>query len=632
MASYASPREVYSSAYDGIATKADGSFDHHIRRVQEFHITNGYWCFQSNADGLAAYRLGYQKPESILIAEDRGDGPIKEINLRWVSGTADTYQNSRSGTAKQHLQAIAKERTILGLHASFRDEIPIYTVDSAGKLDPYRREAHKEQTESSSNPTAQIQPQVSVTSYTSSTNVNSDTSPSSHIVGQVNHTASVTARNSLARKWQSEIPSSTAAPAVTADVSAGQGVSPSQSTLQQNALISRPIISASPLEVARQLPGNLRPTEPILSVPVYRSPYVSNPAQQILQPPSNARSSTVLAFQYAQPTISQPKTLSTTLSRIRDVGVRQESDGQNSSEIVQAGNTQRGLVDAITTSLPPAVHVDSTINHLAKAADRKMLPEKPALPPQSTPKRSLKSVNVEPKMESVLEKYFAPTPDWENSPGSQEKTAADATYDIYEQARQKSHEDRSEQVHKKNSPSRITHDAPIGQAPPTSISTVVEIEKSSLTGPEDELDTSTRDVPLIHVDLGSSNATEDTSYGDVLMIDTHADYSIETVEELPKPLDNIEVFPLSDELPSVEEIATNVSTHHADIPLPSDERYEVTLSAHDDHIQLSNPTHEIHVDVNNPLLVEPFPCMDCGELEVHKYHCNIIGKSPFQLY
>jgi hypothetical protein len=630
MASYAAPREPYSSAYDGVATKADGSFDHHIRRVQELHITNGYWCFQSNADGLAAYSLGYQNPESILIAEDRGDGPIKEINLRWMPGTADTYQNPRRGTAKQHLEAIAKERTILGLHASFRDEIPIYAVDSVGKLDQYRREAHKEQTESSSNPTDQIQPQVSVTSHMSSANFKSDTSPSSYFIGQVNHTAPVTARNSLARILQSEISSSTAAPAVTADASVGQWVSPSQSTPQQDALNSPPVTSASPLGVARQLPGNLRPAEPILSVSVYRSPYVSDPVHLIPQPPSDASPSTVLTSPYAQPIMSQPKTLSTTLSRIRDLGVRQGSDGHNLSEIVQAGNTQRGQVDAITTSLSPAGYVNCTINHLTEAADRKTLPEKPALPPQSTPKRSLKSINVEPKMESVLDKYAARTPDMENSPGSQAKTAADATYDIYQQAPQKSHEDRSEQVYKKNSPSRITHDAPIGQAPRTSIPTVVETEQSSLTGHEDELDTSMRDVPLIHVELGSPNETENTSCGDVLMIDTHADNPIQTAEEPPKSLDNIEVFPLSDELPLVEEFATNVSTHHADLPLPSVERYEVKLSAHDDHLDFFNPTHKMHVDVNNPLLVEPFPCMDCGELEVHKYRCNIIGRSIFQ--
>jgi hypothetical protein len=295
--------------------------------------------------------------------------------------------------------------------------------------------------------------------------------------------------------------------------------------------------------------------------------------------------------------------------------VRQGSDGHNSSEIMQADNAQRGPAEAITTSLPPAKRINYTIDYLNEAGGRAWLPEKTALSLESTPKKSPESVNDEPNLESVSDNYGASYPDMENPPGSQERTAIDATFDAYQQEHQKSHEDRPEQAYKKNSPSGITHGALIGQVPPTPILTVIETEPSSPTGPEDELDASMRDTPLSHADLGPPNETEDTSNGDALLIHTHADYPIETVGELLTPQDNIEILPFSDNLSSVEENATNLSAN---------------LSAYDNDLRFFNPAHEMYIDLNNPLLFEPFPCMDCGELEIHKYRCNIISRSPFQ--
>jgi hypothetical protein len=642
MASYAAPKESYSSAYDGIATKADGSFDHHIRRVKPFHITNGYWCFHSNADGLAAYRLGYESPEAILIAEDRSDGPTEEIKLRWMPGTPDTYQNPRRGTAKQHLEVIAEERTILGLPASFRDGIPTYTVDSVGKLDSYRRDRHREQTESSSDPTTCGQPQVPVSSQTRSANISrqADISPSSHLTSQV------TARDNPARVFRSEPSSSTTAPAVTSNV---LGM---QSTPPQGAHNSRPTTLTSLPELPRRLPGALRSAEASRSENTYQSPYASDSARHVLQsfaPLNISRTKAPVSLPelprrlpgaILSPDAIHPTTVyrspyaSTSGRHVPQVSGRTNDSTSLISHTTKPGpdappSTTRDLsvekpVKVITTSSAQGRHEDNAIYHSAEAASRATLREKPVSSLQSTSKTALKSVNHKPNPGSPFYTYSAPTPDVEKSPGPLTKTAGDATHDGYQQAHHKAHKDTSEQVNK-NTTCETIH-ASMGHEPPTPMSTVIKKLPSFPTVSEEELNRLMDDPPLIDYDLEPPNTVAEgtqRSNSDISLIYTGAGSVL---------VDKIGVFQFSGEFSPVEEDAANLSTHDADLPLPSVEQHEVRLSTYDDDIDLSIPMHEMHIDLNNPLLVEAFSCMDCGELGVHKYDCNIIGRLHFQSF
>jgi hypothetical protein len=650
MESYAALKESYFSAYDGIATKADGSFDHHIRRVKAFHITNGYWCFHSDRDGLVAYRLGYENPEAILIAEDRGDGPAEEIGLQWMPGTPDTYQNPRRGTAKQHLEIIAEERTILGVPASFRDRIPTYTVDSVGKLDAYRRERHREQTESSNDATIQGQPQVPVTSQTSSANINkqADASPASRF------TCQITARDSPARALQNETSSSTAAPVVTTDLSGTQ-------TRPQVTRSSRYTIPASLPEMSRRLPSTLRTAEARCSENTYQSPYASDSARHRLQSPVHTSSSrttapilvpelpqhfpsAILSADATHPTTAYQSPYASASGR----HVSQVFGSTNKCNSLTAHTTKSGLdalssdalppnthgssvdrlrsgekpVKAITTSFAQGRHIDQAIDHLTKTASKATLYEKSASLLQSTPKPTPKSVNLKPNPGSPLDTYGAPNPDVENSRRELAKMAGDATHNAYQQAHHKTHIDTSEQVNKDATCGTI-HDTYMGHEPPTPMSTVINKRPSSPTAPEGELNTLMDGPSFIDYDPRSPNTAAeslDKSNNDALLIQTGA---------ASPTVDKTGVIQFNDEFFPVEEDAANLSTNDTDPSLPSVKQHEVKLSTYADSLNLSIPMHEMHIDLNNPLLIEPFPCIDCGELGDHKYDCSIISTFPF---
>ena len=149
MASYVTPKTPYYSAYRGSST-TNGQFDHFVRSVDHYHVINGYWQFRSNSDATLAHSKGFQDPESVLLAEDRGDVPTDAIELCWVPGQADRYQHRIRGNAGQHLRVIAEERMMLGLPASFRNEIPVYWVDNLGKLFAHRTARRDRHTASSS--------------------------------------------------------------------------------------------------------------------------------------------------------------------------------------------------------------------------------------------------------------------------------------------------------------------------------------------------------------------------------------------------------------------------------------------------------------------------------------------------
>lgn len=218
-----------------------------------------------------------------------------------------------------------------------------------------------------------------------------------------------------------------------------------------------------------------------------------------------------------------------------------------------------------------------------------------------------------------MDTYSAPTPDVENSPDPLAKTAGDVTHDAHQQAHHKAHKDTPEQVNK-DATCEIMHDASIGHEPPMPLSTVAKIQPSSPVVLEGGLITLMDNPPLINYNRGPPNTVAEGPRRSDSDINTGAGSPI---------TDKIGVFQFSDEFSPLEEDAAYSSTHDADLLLPSVEQHEVKLSTYDDDIDLSVPMHKMHINLNNPLLVEAFSCMDCGELEVHKYDCNIIGGFAF---
>ncbi|ORY16080.1 hypothetical protein BCR34DRAFT_597885 [Clohesyomyces aquaticus] len=146
--------EPYISVFHGPVSE-DGkpltprtAFHHFSRVIQQIHVKNGYWRFQSEGEGrddARAYCKGLQNPEEVLLSESMGMGSHDDIELRWLPGKSDTYRVARRGTAKQHIQAIRMERAILGLPDLDEQEVPVYPADSGRKLAAHRTQKHGQQ-------------------------------------------------------------------------------------------------------------------------------------------------------------------------------------------------------------------------------------------------------------------------------------------------------------------------------------------------------------------------------------------------------------------------------------------------------------------------------------------------------
>ncbi len=121
----------YISPYNhGIATNAEGEFDHFIRLFDDSRLQkNGYWKFDSNADERRAYDRGFYSPEAILIAHDQRKGSFDDIKLRWMPGEAEIHiYKSLDGSVVQHLKTIYEVRRVLDLPMTLQGVTPVYPV------------------------------------------------------------------------------------------------------------------------------------------------------------------------------------------------------------------------------------------------------------------------------------------------------------------------------------------------------------------------------------------------------------------------------------------------------------------------------------------------------------------------
>jgi hypothetical protein len=124
----------YYSAYRGLVRALDGSFHHFLRYVDPVHEQKGYWRFHTAEDEHRAYAYGLSTPEMVLLAVNGGDGPFKDIFLRWVPGKLDKSNKPSVGSATAHLEAICGERRALGEAMSFRGSVPTYPCSTDPEL------------------------------------------------------------------------------------------------------------------------------------------------------------------------------------------------------------------------------------------------------------------------------------------------------------------------------------------------------------------------------------------------------------------------------------------------------------------------------------------------------------------
>ncbi|KAH7345875.1 hypothetical protein BKA66DRAFT_576870 [Pyrenochaeta sp. MPI-SDFR-AT-0127] len=144
---------LYQGAYNrGYVPGPDGSFHHFIRVVDESHMLNGYWKFGSYADDRSAHARGLDTPESVLLAQDRGEESYDDIAIRWIPGMNNLYlKRPLSGSAAQHLETIYETKRILGEPMSLRNQVPVYSNQPHNALKQFWE--NKERMEQKNRPT-----------------------------------------------------------------------------------------------------------------------------------------------------------------------------------------------------------------------------------------------------------------------------------------------------------------------------------------------------------------------------------------------------------------------------------------------------------------------------------------------
>ncbi|KAI4912959.1 hypothetical protein J4E85_010934 [Alternaria conjuncta] len=148
---------AYHSAYRGIATGANGEFDHFVRTIDPSHLEGGYWRFQTIDDDRRAMARGFTTPEDVLQAADSSDDRFDEINLRWVRGANDTsFKMAMSGTARHHLQTIYELRSMLHLPMSSRGQVPLYPISTNPRLKQYWEAKYRAQRPTPIDPAIQL--------------------------------------------------------------------------------------------------------------------------------------------------------------------------------------------------------------------------------------------------------------------------------------------------------------------------------------------------------------------------------------------------------------------------------------------------------------------------------------------
>ncbi|KAF2788493.1 hypothetical protein K505DRAFT_366424 [Melanomma pulvis-pyrius CBS 109.77] len=617
MASYATPRTPYYSAYTGVATKG-GEFHHLIRQVDEYHLINGFWRFQTDSDAAIAYSLGFKDPESVLFAEDRGDGPTNTIELRWVPGRSDAYQIPRRGTAKHHLEVILEERIMLGLPASFKYETPVYTVDSLGSLLSYRKNKHSEKIPFTTQSAGQAETSVPAAPQEGSTKVfqhpkrsstssapseseesaESGSSPSrvaSPHGGRTPRLTGSTSGSDDARPVAQGASSNHTAPI---QVSTKPTASFHNNSLTLSDISNLPISPAQTYgKIAahqrRRLPSALCSTDGnsgnSLRTP-YFSPYAYKPVQGIPQSPgysSNAPSSTSAIAQPAR----SPSFASS------DVQLATSGNALNQIKAITSGSSLG--TPGISIPYTETFHDSNAFNHLTKTAREATLHEGSVVKYTNT-----HGVTSEQGKEGSIPVLVPETP---IVPALNKEKSLNSYLASF----------------KGN-----VHSGPQTPAPPL----IVPVPKFPAGFGEwlDEMMDAasvTAEPPDKHVE------GQDASIIHAPLTNPIAEYPTKLVEGSDTSLDNDELFSFDVLSPANKD--RHGSTHHLELPTATGEIPHLheqsdiiidgdrALTNLADPLDVSVPMHEMAIDMNCPLLVEPFHCMDCGELERHKFDCNI---------
>ncbi|KAI4653134.1 uncharacterized protein J4E79_008647 [Alternaria viburni] len=171
---------AYHSAYRGIATGANGEFDHFVRTIDPSHLEGGYWRFQTIDDDRRAMARGFTTPEDVLQAADSSDDRFDEIILRWVRGANDTsFKMAMSGTAHHHLQTIYELRSMLHLPMSSRGQVPLYPISTNPRLKQYWEAKYRAQRPTPIDPAIQL-PERPISSPVTPGPVHSTSSQAQH--------------------------------------------------------------------------------------------------------------------------------------------------------------------------------------------------------------------------------------------------------------------------------------------------------------------------------------------------------------------------------------------------------------------------------------------------------------------
>ncbi|OCL02489.1 hypothetical protein AOQ84DRAFT_228965 [Glonium stellatum] len=121
----------YYSIYTGPPSCIDGKFTSSCIKLTPDHLKYGYWRFDTHGPNNMdekAFQLGYNLPEEVLFAAQRGQHETNSIILHWIPSQRDPDQRSQVGNADQHLEAIERRRSEYGITPLTPGVLPMYPM------------------------------------------------------------------------------------------------------------------------------------------------------------------------------------------------------------------------------------------------------------------------------------------------------------------------------------------------------------------------------------------------------------------------------------------------------------------------------------------------------------------------
>ncbi|KAF1971886.1 hypothetical protein BU23DRAFT_600100 [Bimuria novae-zelandiae CBS 107.79] len=113
--------------------------------LSEQQKNHGGWSFTIES-ARHVTGVGFESPEQIFSAYNHGlRGPwVAQVKLTWCPGKLENFRVYRTGTVAQHMEAIAAERSVLGMPVFQAHDVPAYPTTSDVRLDAYRLSIHPE--------------------------------------------------------------------------------------------------------------------------------------------------------------------------------------------------------------------------------------------------------------------------------------------------------------------------------------------------------------------------------------------------------------------------------------------------------------------------------------------------------